>query len=221
MSSIVNDAINQAKQLFFAPEGTPPVVQLPRDTICDPIFSNYVTGENFVPMAFVSVTNVALQYIFNLRDFILSCDDTSITRETKFALVSVLSVTTAFGYTYLTLQEASLRALVFSIIYLVALPFMLIGLFTSFATENRIMSDNVNSAMLVSLSAFSTSTLCVAQIGTGFFAAHHMMTSANANLPEVSTVVSEATFGLSNFVAKTAKDFYMDINRYRYKPSRF
>lgn len=222
LSNFIEGASNKSSNLFFPRPGTTLNISPPKGNIYSPIFDKYTTTEEGMPMAFMSLTNVALQYIFNLRDFILSRSDSSISPDIKFVVIAILSYVTAVGYFILTLEEASLRFAVFTIAQIVHYIFAGVGLFICALTGETDGTTALLESLITSQTAifigFYSALQCLAQFATGVFASYHMLT-LNKNLPKVSVVVSEATIGLQDAVVKTGNKFFNQFTSHRRAPS--
>lgn len=182
-----------------------PIVQPPQGSLCEASVTPYSSVDDSIPMVFVSISNVALQYVLLFRDFILSVDEKFVSGEVKFGAVAVLSVVTAVGYTLLTLEEASIRVIAFAVSSVILLPFVVIGLLFGAITHNLSLIRLVMRVDMTLLFVIGSSLQNIVQIATGVIAANHMMTNTSPNLPKVNVIVGEATFGLNHFAEKTVR----------------
>lgn len=177
-----------------------PIIQPPELSVSETFSTPYSDLIKGPIMPVVSLTNLALQYIFNLRDFILSLDSTTLHGETKLGLITFLSFSTAIGYTVMTIEEAFVRFNAAIVAIALSALFALIAIV--FSGDRWVESEwftPFGIATTFAAAGLWGGIQCLTQITTGIFAAIEMMTNTNPHMPKVSTLTNEATFGLQDW----------------------
>lgn len=129
-------------------------------------------GSNDPPMFIISVANCFLQYLFNLRDSALSCDDDEMGGITKIGCVTVLSLTACIGYTALNILEIPVRA-VATLVLSVSIPLFFLDRSIN-GGQDTCLRPVSKLGLIFCISALLGTIQGTAQIGAGLFAAYKM-----------------------------------------------
>lgn len=204
-----DDFIEEASEELLTPW---PIVEKPKSGLVNTIFMPYHKSLE-LPMLAISVSNVFLQIVSDIRDLVLSYDSDTVSGEVKLGIVSVLSLGSAIGYTICTTKEALIKLVCGLVLAAATIVFAVIAsLFSDDDSSESMVVLPIRIGIGLTIILLGGALQCFAQVGTGFLGAHEMLTNQDRNMPNVSTLTNRATFGLQNLlIADVISDLMEDV----------
>lgn len=187
--------------LYFPPMGRPHI-QAPRKK--DYLNDVFYQKQRKDWMGVISISNVGLQYLLDIRDDVLSKRSNKMSGCRKLGVVTILSLTAAIGYTVVNIAETWIRLVAGIVGITIAGPLYLIAsCFSDFPEDNPIIEFLELTCAISVVIGFVGGLQGVCQIGAGFFAAYKMATDTNRRSLSVTKLVSIASFEIPTTIFKS------------------